>query len=190
MLMLSALLQDLRYAVRTFMKAPGFTAAVVITLALGIAANTAIFSLLNAVVLRTLPVTDPQHLWLLYQQSPPAVGDVSGGLERSDIFAHSALRRVEAAVPRGASVAGMSSIAGVSVRIGRASEGAPASLQLVSGRFFTTVGITVEAGRVLVPDDNRVIDGHPIAVLRYEFAQQHFGDPHSAIGRMISPCRA
>ena len=116
--MLGALLQDLRYAVRTFMKAPGFTAAVVITLALGVAANTAMFSLLNAVVLRTLPVPDPQHLWLLYQQSPPAVGDVIGGLERSDIFAHSTLRRMEAAGPRGASVAGMSSIVGVSVRIG------------------------------------------------------------------------
>ena len=184
--MLSALLQDLRYAVRTFMKSPGFTAAVVITLALGIAANTAMFSLLNAVVLRTLPVPDPQHLWLLYQQSPPAVGDVIGGLERSDIFAHSALRRMEAAVPREASVAGMSSIAGVSVRIGRAAEGAPASLQLVSGSFFATVGITPEAGRVLAPDDNRVIDGHPIAVLRYGFAQQHFGDAQSAIGGAIA----
>ena len=184
--MLSALLQDLRYAVRTFMKSPGFTAAVVITLALGIAANTAMFSLLNAVVLRTLPVPDPQHLWLLYQQSPPAVGDVIGGLERSDIFAHSALRRMEAAVPREASVAGMSSIARVSVRIGRAAEGAPASLQLVSGSFFATVGITPEAGRVLAPDDNRVIDGHPIAVLRYGFAQQHFGDAQSAIGGAIA----
>jgi predicted permease len=185
-MMLSALLQDLRYAVRTFMKAPGFTAAVVVTLVLGIAANTAMFSLLNAVVLRTLPVPDPQHLWLLYQESPPAVGDVIGGLERSDIFAHSALRRMEAAVPRAASVAGMSSIAGVSVRIERATEGAPASLQLVSGSFFTTVGITAEAGRVLAPDDNRMIDSHPIAVLRYGFAQQHFGDAQSAIGRTIA----
>ena len=178
--------QDIRYAARTFVKVPGFTAAVVITLALGIAANTAIFSLLNAVVLRTLPVPDPQHLWLLYQQTPPAVGDAFGGLERSDIFAHSALRRMEAAVPRGASVAGMSSIVGVSVRIGRETEGAGASLQLVSGSFFTTVGIAAEAGRLLGPGDNRAIDRHPIAVLRYGFAQQHFGDAQSAIDRTIA----
>jgi predicted permease len=168
------------------MKAPVFTAAVVITLALGIAANTAVFSLLNAVLLRTLPVPDPQHLWLLYQQSPPALGDALGGLERSDIFAHSALRRMEAAVSRGASVAGMSSIAGVRVRIGRDTEGALASLQLVSGSFFATVGISAEAGRLLAPDDNRVIDGHQIAVLRHGFAQQHFGDAQSAIGRTIA----
>ena len=184
--MLDSLRQDVRYAVRSLRRTPGFAAAVVLTLALGVAANTAIFSLLNAVVLRTLPVPDPQNLWLLYQQTPPAIGDVIGGLERSDIFAHSALRRMEAAVPRGVSLAGMSSIAGADVRIGRDDQGVAASLQLVSGSFFRTLQINPEAGRLLTPEDDRVVDAHPVAVLRYGFAQRSFGDAQSAVDRTIA----
>ncbi len=183
--MLDSLWQDVRYAVRSLRRTPGFAGAAVITLALGIAASTAIFSLLNAVLLRTLPVPQPHHLWLLYRQTPPAVGDAIGGLERSDIFSHSVLERMEALVPRGASVAGTSSIVGVRVRIDRDTEDTAASLQLVSGNFFATVAITAGAGRVFGPDDNRVLNGQPVAVLRHGFARQHFADVQSAIGRTI-----
>jgi predicted permease len=184
--MLDALWQDLRYAVRSLRRTPGFAGAAVITLTLGIAANTAVFSLLNAVLWRTLPVPHPQHLWLLYRQTPPAVGDAIGGLERSDIFSHSALQRMEGVAPRGTPVAGMSSIVRVRARIDRDTEDTPVSLQLVSGSFFRAVGITAAGGRVLAPDDNRVINGHPIAVLRYGFARQHFANAQSAIGRTVA----
>jgi hypothetical protein len=118
---------------------PALTAAAVITLALGISGNTAIFSLLNAVVFRTLPVVAPSELSLVYRAMPGAPGDVSGGLDRSDIFAHTALRKFEAALPVGAKLAAMSSIARFEIAAGGTAEGADASVQLVSGEVLLDV---------------------------------------------------
>src|SRR5688500_17476647 len=102
---------DLRLALRSLLKNPGFSAVVIVTLALGIGANTAIFSLLNAVILRTLAVPAPHELSLMVRQMPAAVGDVIGGLERSDLFAYTAVVRFERALPPGASLAAMSTVA-------------------------------------------------------------------------------
>jgi predicted permease len=164
---------------------PALTAAAVITLALGISGNTAIFSLLNAVVFRTLPVVAPSELSLVYRAMPGAPGDVSGGLERSDIFAHTALRKFEAALPVGAKLAAMSSIARFEIAAGGTAEGADASVQLVSGEFFSTFGVQPAGGRMFSADDNRVHDAHAVAVLRYEFAQRRYGEADSALGQTI-----
>src|SRR5688572_31204604 len=102
--MLETLWQDLRHSARSLRRTPVFAATVILTLALGIGANTAIFSLLNAVVLRTLPVPTPHELSLVYQTMPPNVGDVVGS-DRYDIFAYTAVQRFERALPAGVQLA-------------------------------------------------------------------------------------
>jgi predicted permease len=164
---------------------PAVTAAAVITLALGISGNTAIFSLLNAVVFRTLPVPAPSELSLVYRAMPRAPGDIVGGLEPADIFAHTALRRFEAALPLGAKLAAMSSIARFEIVAGGTGEGADASVQLVSGEFFSTLGVQPAAGRMFSADDTRAHGAHPVAVLGYGFTERRYGDAHSVLGQTI-----
>jgi predicted permease len=179
--------QDLRIAARSLRRTPAFAVAAILTFALGIGANTAIFSLLNAVTFRTLPIDRPGDLWLLYQSMPPAVSEIIGGTDRSDIFSYQAFARMErAARPQGIRIAAMSdSLVRLSLRIGANQTSVPVSAQLVSGGFFQTVGITPAAGRLLTADDDNQMDGEPVAVLRYGFAQQVFGDVAAAVGRTI-----
>jgi predicted permease len=182
---MGTLWQDVGYAIRGLRRTPVFTAAVVVTLALGIGANTAIFSLLNAVILRTLPVRAPEELSLLYKTMPPAVGDVIGGSERSDIFAYTAVERFERALPAWSQLAAMSETTRVNLRLGSGDQTTPATGQLVSGGYFEELGIRASAGRLITAGDNRIVDGHPIAVVRAGFAERQFGSIGAAVGQTI-----
>ena len=172
--MLESFWQDLRYSARSVRRTPVFAATVIVTLALGIGANTAIFSLLNAVVLRTLPVPLPHELSLVYKTTPPIVGDVIGS-DRSDIFAYTAVERFERALPAGVQLAALSSPMRLELRLGSDDGNTSAFGQLVSGGYFTTLGVRADAGRLISFDDNRTVDGHPVAVLGYRFAERSSG---------------
>jgi predicted permease len=174
-------LQDLRYALRQFAQAPGFTATAVLTVALGIGATTAIFTLVHAVLLKSLPVARPEELY--------RVGDnenccVNGGLQVSwSLFSYDKYKhfrdgtkgfRELAAFQAGRSRAGVR-------RSGRDEPAASERIQFVSGNYFSMFGIGAFAGRVLTPDDDR--DGAaPVAVLSYRGWQQKFGLDPSVVG--------
>ncbi|MBZ5606310.1 MAG: ABC transporter permease, partial [Acidobacteriia bacterium] len=132
------LLQDVRYAVRTLLRAPGFTAVAVLTLALGIGANTAIFSLVRAIILKPLPFRDPSHLviaWDTYLPQYPKVGVSPAELElwrqQSDIFEDSAWFR---------------SIAYDMSLTASGAEAVEVHAGFVSPRFFSMLGVAPKRG--------------------------------------------
>src|SRR6202049_3020843 len=137
---MKSLLQDVRYGCRMLVKSPGFTAVAVITLALGIGANTAIFSVVDAVVLRALPVRDPQQL--VYVELLHADGRNADGFP---VPLFQELQRQTVAV------AGLIAFDGslLNARI----DGKPEMIEghFVSGNFYSVLGVSAEAGRTLSP---------------------------------------
>jgi predicted permease len=167
--LLETLAQDLRYAFRQMRAKPGFTAAAVLTLALGIGANTAIFRVLDAVVLSSLPVKNPEQLVLLIPKQNGNPGPVSYPL-----FREMAARQHE--------LAGM--FATADVEPGEASGESALRARLVTGRYFELLGAGVQMGRTIVESDDQ--PGTPaVAVISYGYWQRVFGGKADALGRAI-----
>ena len=172
---MTTLLQDLRYGLRILAKNPGFTAVAVLTLALGIGANAAIFSMLNAVMLRFLPVENPQELVQVRIRTPHSGNDPRTTFtntlweqvrDRQDVFS--------------------GAFAWGSTRFDLAAGGAVhyADGLWVSGDFFRTLGVRPATGRLFaVADDQRGCPG--AAVLSYGFWQEHFAGAKSVVGSTI-----
>jgi hypothetical protein len=149
--------RDLGYAGRALRRSPGFTVAVVLTLALGIGANTAVFTLIDALSWRTLPIRDPESLRLV---SRIRLGRTETG------FTYPQFRALREAAS-GAALAGYSS-SGFPVMLSAVDTGGvepPITGQLVSGNYFDLLGVAPQHGRLIGPDDDRVPDGHPVAVI-------------------------
>src|ERR1700692_2631903 len=174
--MLDALFQDVRYAVRTLRSNPGFAAVAILSLALGIGANTAIFSLLNAVLLKSLPVTRPDELLLL---------NSDGSTVHARTFSYPMFQRFRAAAPAANTLLAMSRIAPLNTLAPGERESAAATGQLVSGEYFATLGVYPDLGRLLTPEDNRILDGHPVAVISHGCWQRRFGAPPTVLGQQI-----
>lgn len=179
------LLRDIRYAARRLLRKPAFTAIAILSVAIGIGANTAIFSLLDAVMLRPLPVPNPDELSVVYDVGPVAPGDIGAGSGRADIYSWPLIQEFARALPDGAQLAAMTPIAQLNVRLGTDSTATPVNGQLVSGEFFPLFGVRPAFGRLLGPEDNRVVNGHPVAVLGYSFWQRRFGGDPGVIGRTL-----
>jgi predicted permease len=168
--------QDLRYALRTLRKSPAFSATAVLSLALGIGANTALFTLINAVTWRMLPVSDPEHLMLLEQRERQSAGSFAGFTFQQYELIRDHNRVMDlAAYGR----------ARMSVSIDGRSE-PPSEGQLVSGPYFSLLGVAPIAGRALGPDDDRVPSGHPVAMISYGYWKRRFALDPAAVGRPIS----
>ena len=166
--------QDFRYAIRTLRKSRGFTAAVVLSLAIGIGANTALFTLINTVLWKTLPVRDPETLLVLGQQGPAGVGNG---------FTYQTYELIRDRVS-GLTVAGYSPVP-LNVSIDGHIE--PTRLgHLVTGGYFPLLGLRPAIGRLLGPEDDRVPMGHAVAVLSHEYWQRRFGGEAGVIGRSVS----
>src|SRR5690348_3421175 len=160
---MQTLLQDLRYGLRMLAKNPGFTAIAVLTLALGIGANTAIFSLLNQVLLRRLPVRNPEQLVILKSPGPKR-GHVWSDGDDSEIFSYPLYKGLakNTAVFDGviARYQFSASIASHGQR-GRGLGG------LVTGNYFVLLGARRALGRVLSPADDDVQGAHQVMVLSH-----------------------
>src|SRR5215471_17560271 len=145
--------QDLRFGLRMLIKKPGFTAVAVLTLALGIGANTAIFSLVNAVLLRMLPVQDPQQLVVLGDPTIPNAR--LGGTPRPDIFSYPLYRELR---DHNSVLTGLYAAASgrqIEVDDGQdSSSEAKVSGRLVSGNYFHVLGLTPAAGRLFSEKDD------------------------------------
>jgi predicted permease len=172
---------DLGYAVRTLARSPGFTLIVVLTLALGLAANTATFSMVSWLVLRPLPVPDPDQLvFLAFPQ---------GGDNVEVQFSHAELERIRDETHAVAShVAGMifgGAPGAQSGQDGLTVDGdtRPAQTVFVSGDFFPMLGIRPHLGRFILPTEGAVPDADPVVVLSHRYWQARFGADASIVGK-------
>jgi predicted permease len=173
--------QDLRYALRTFVKNPGFASVAILTLTLGIGANTAIFALFDAVLLESLPVREPERLVLFSASTGEGTftGDAPAG--RWTLFSvqvYEFLRRQP--LPYESLAAVRSGETTVSFRMTGASSEA-ARTHLVSGNYFTAMGVEPALGRALAADDERP-DAPPVAVVSDGFWKQRLHGDSAAIG--------
>jgi predicted permease len=169
------MIKDLRYGLRMLFKHKAFTLVAVLSLGLGIGANTAIFSLIDAVLLKMLPVRAPEQLFIL---------NVTGPDGSNPRFSYPAFRRMSDALPESSSLSAISSLIRLNASIaGGQSESVRG--QLVSGEWFQSLGVGASIGRVLEPADNVSQGGHPVAVLSHSFWQNRFANDSSVVGLSI-----
>ena len=175
------LLQDVRYGLRMLAKNPGFTCIAILTLALGIGANTAIFSLLNQVLLRRLPVRNPEELVVLKSPGPKR-GHVWSDGDDSEVFSYPLYKGL---AKNGTVFDGV--IARYEFAAGIASRGQTdrGSGELVTGNYFQVLGVRSALGRVLSPADDDVQSAHPVLVLSHAYWGRHFGGDAGVLNQTI-----
>ncbi|HLY16185.1 MAG TPA: ABC transporter permease [Bryobacteraceae bacterium] len=171
------LAQDLRFTLRTFRKSPIFVAVAILSLALGIGANTAIFTLVDQLLLRLLPVKDPRQLVLFWSRGPH-YGSNTGRYKLSypmyaDFRDHNDV------------FSGMFCRDEMQFSISSGGKTELVSGELVSGTYFPVLGVGPALGRVLTPDDDRVPGGHPIAVISYRYWMNRFAGSPGVIGKKL-----
>ena len=183
---LETLLQDLRYALHTLLRSPGFTLTAILTLALGIGVNTSIFSLVYSLALRPLPVKDATSIVNVYENVR-----ASKSLPRGVVGAPSYLSYPEYANLRDRNhvFEGLAAYAHVSLSLG-GPEAESLSGLLASCNYFDVLGLDHAAGRSFAEDDCHTSGAGPVAILSYGFWQKHFGGDISAIGKRITLNRA
>jgi predicted permease len=175
-----ALFNDLRYALRQLKKTPGFTLVCVLTLALGVGANTAVFSVMNAVLLKSLPVADPSRVVYLRTTNPP---DGTGTIDSNETFSYAvydALRIQD----RGLSpVMAYVPLSGSKVAVRYGSQSEEAEGDMVSGNFFSGLGVKLARGRGFSAQDeaNRA----PIAVISYNYWTRRFARNPEVMGQTL-----
>ena len=183
---MNTLLQDIRYGIRMLLKKPGFTVVAVLSLALGIGANTAIFSLLDAVMLKTLPVEQPEQLVLFGNGQNMGLTD-SFPNESWDLFSYPFYRQVQQRTDVFSGVAGLLSIPWtVHGFVNSSGDIEQLQVQLVSGSYFPVLGVNAGLGRVLTEADDQNSGGHPVTVVSYAWWQQRLGGDPAAVGKTIT----
>jgi predicted permease len=179
--LLETILQDLRYGWRQLRRSPGFTLVAVLTLALGIGANTAVFTLVDAVMLKSLPVADPQQLYSLGADDNCC--QMTGMQGNFTIYSYPLYQYLQEHNPQFSQLAAFQAGAmPVAVRRSRGAEAAqPYRGEFVSGNYFQMFGIRAYAGRMLTPADDRS-SAPPVAVMSYRIWQQRYGADPGVIG--------
>jgi predicted permease len=167
-------LQDLRHALRLLVKSPGFTLVAVLTLALGTGANTTVFSLINGILLRPMPVAHPEQIVVLAARQEGSPGfqsfsypDYQDIRSQTDAFSDILAYRV--------------SLVGLSVD----GKGEHCVVSRVTGNYFTTLGIQPALGRFILPSEGQTPGADPIFVLGYAYWQKRFGGDKSVIGKQV-----
>lgn len=179
MQLFDAFVQDLRYALRILRKHPGFASVAILSLALGIGANISIFTLIDSVLLRSLPVKAPEQLVVLARDpSKPTTSycypDYEYIRDHNKSF-------------DGVIASGSLGLAAMQVPDeGALSTAQPVSSSLISGNYFEVLGVTPAVGRLLTSADNQTEGASPYAVLDYSFWQRRFGGDPKAVGREIT----
>src|SRR5690242_215849 len=164
------MLKDLRYAIRSLIKRPGFVAVAVITLALGIGANTAIFSVVNATLLRTAPVSDPNHLVFVFNGPSGSVfsyPDYAALRDQNNVFD------------------GLIAWGGITASLNSDNQTDLVTGAIVSGNFFDVLGVRARLGRVITTSDDQTPGAHPVAVISQGLWQTRFAGDPNVIGRQL-----
>ena len=192
-IMFVGIAQDLRFGLRTMRKNPGFTLVAVLSLALGIGANTALFSVMDAVLLKPLPVKEPERLVLFHWLSGPkwAMGTLDGnlgqdeatGLRTSTSFSFHTFQQFRTQNQTMTDIFAFAPVEQMNVNAGQQAE--IASGQLVSGNYYTGLGVSALLGRVIYEDDDRAA-ANPVAVLSHPFWQRRFGGDPNVVGKTVT----
>src|SRR5713101_8807667 len=172
------MLADVRYALRILRRSPLFAVVAILSLALGIGANTAIFTLIDQIVLRKLPVTAPDELVMLYQQGAHNGSNMGSRMHSYPIYQEYQKRAeplAEVLCRR---------LAEASVSIDNQTERLDA--EMVSGNFFSMLGVRPAVGRVFNSlEDDQVYQGHPVVVLSYDYWVRRFARDPAVVGKKI-----
>src|SRR5262245_54122386 len=166
--------QSLRYGVRMLLKHPGFTCVAALTLALGIGANTAIFSLIDAVLLKMLPVNNPERLVLL--------GRARDGRTNTQ-FPYRTYKQIR---DQNEILSGL--LAWRPLRLSVSVDGQPEPAvagQLVSGNYYSVLGVNAALGRTISPDDDRAPGESPVCVISFNYWQRRFAGDPAVVGKTI-----
>lgn len=181
-----SLFQDVTYGLRQLRKAPGFTAVAILTLALGIGANTAIFTLVHAIMLQPLPVKDPGSLYRLGSKDPDCC--VTTGLQSVwDDFSYALYKRIQSQTSEFTDLAAVQTGPGIMTvrRAGDTGPARPLYSEYVSGNYFTMFGLQAAAGRLIAPSDDQS-NAAPVAVMSYRAWQDYFASDPSVVGASFS----
>jgi predicted permease len=173
---MNTLWQDLRFGARMMIKAPGFTLIAVLSIALGIALNSAVFTFVNGMLFKTMPVRDPDGLVALYTIEPNSIYPSSFSYPDyvdyrdhnqvfSDLFIHFTTQ-------------------GLSLK-GRDGAAEMVCGELVTGNYFTGLRLDAALGRLFTPDDDKRPGGHPVAVLSHAFWQRRFAGDPNVVGQIV-----
>jgi predicted permease len=168
------IVQDLRYALRMLAKSPGFTVVAVLTLALGIGVNTTVFSVVNGMLLRPMPVPNPEQMTVVGAQQDGTPGyqafsypDYEDIRKQTDAFSDILAYRV--------------SLVGLSV----GGKGDHCVISRVTGNFFSTAGIQPAVGRLILPGEGQTPGADPVFVLGYNYWQKRFGGDKNVVGKQV-----
>ncbi|HVS88837.1 MAG TPA: ABC transporter permease [Candidatus Acidoferrum sp.] len=173
--------QDVRYGLRMLAKNPGFTAIAILTLALGIGANTAIFSILNQVLLRRLPVRNPDKLVILKSPGPKR-GHVWSDGDDSEVFSYPLYKGLAKNTSVFDGVMARYEFPASIASHGQTDRG---SGELVTGNYFDVLGVRPALGRVLTSADDDVQGAHPVLVLSHAYWMRHFGGDTGVLNQVI-----
>src|SRR5215207_10519531 len=169
---MKTLWQDVRYGARALWKSPGFTLVAALSIALGIGANTAIFSLVNATLLRRLPVPEPERLAYVFSGVPggpystASYPDYVDFRDRNEVFQ------------------GLAARGGISASLGVGDQADLVAGSIVTGNYFEVLGVPAARGRTITPEDDRTPGAHPVVVLSHGCWQRRFGGAE-VVGREV-----
>jgi predicted permease len=173
--------KDIQFGLRLLAKSPGFTAVAVITLALGIGGNTAIFSLMNQVLLRELPIQNPNELEIL--RSPgPQTGHVSTDGDSAESFSYPMYKGLR---DTNSVFSGILARYGFPASVASHGQTDRASGEVVSGNYFDVLGVQPAVGRLFTQDDDRVPGAEPFVVLSYSYWTRHFGSDRGILNKVL-----
>ena len=183
------MIRDLRYGLRMLRKHKGFTAVAVLSLALGIGANTAIFSLMDALMLRALPVLEPDRL-VLFGNANSAGLTIGFPDSSTDLFSYQTYRDIRQRTQTFSDLAAVHSfpsrVHGIVHSAGSTGELEQINAQMVSGTYFSTLGVNALLGRTLTADDDITPGGHPVVVASHSWWQRRFAGNPTIIGSTIN----
>ncbi|MBO0727040.1 MAG: ABC transporter permease [Blastocatellia bacterium] len=173
---MNTLWQDIRFGARMMVKAPGFTLIAVMSIALGIALNAAVFTFVNGMLFKPMPVRDPERLVALYTTEPNSI--YPGGFSYPDYVDYRDHNQVFSDLFIHFTTQGLSL---------KGREGAAEMVcgELVTGNYFTGLRLDASLGRLFTPEDDKRPGGHPVAVLSYAFWRRHFASDPNIVGRIV-----
>jgi predicted permease len=181
---LENLAQDVNYGVRAMRRSPGITVVALLSLALGIGANTAIFSLMDAVLLKSLPVKEPDRLVLFGEGLDQGISD---GFPNRWLYSYPFYREMQKKNQVFSDVAAAFSMTDrIHGFVGGRSEAEPINIQLVSGTYFPMLGVQAVMGRALSEDDDRTEGEHPVAVVSYAWWKRNLAQDASVLGKRLT----